>query len=76
MSDQTSNKTGTHSSAEKQSTSRHGNDPMPATRPVPGAFGKEGSDQADELGGNRRSLHHEKDERKNSGESNSIDEQE
>lgn len=42
MSQQTSNKTGVKSSAEKQDTTRHGNAPMPATSPVPGAFGKEG----------------------------------
>ncbi|MDQ3012097.1 MAG: hypothetical protein M3X11_15490 [Acidobacteriota bacterium] len=41
MSQQTSKKTGVASSSEKQANTRHGTQPMPATEPTPGAFGKE-----------------------------------
>lgn len=41
MSQQTSKKTGVASSSEKQANTCHGTQPMPATEPTPGAFGKE-----------------------------------
>jgi succinate-semialdehyde dehydrogenase / glutarate-semialdehyde dehydrogenase len=41
MARQTSTKRGTYSDARKSSTTRHGTAPIPATRPVAGAFGKE-----------------------------------
>ncbi|HZS06432.1 MAG TPA: hypothetical protein VFD58_16455 [Blastocatellia bacterium] len=40
MGRQTSRKTGLHSSAEKARSSRHGTEPMPATSPVAGAYGR------------------------------------
>jgi len=48
MSEQTSKKTGVASSSEKQSNSRHGTQPMPATRSKPGAFGKEPHENQEE----------------------------
>jgi succinate-semialdehyde dehydrogenase/glutarate-semialdehyde dehydrogenase len=41
MARQTSRKTGLQSQARKRATSRHGPTPTPATRKVPGAFGRE-----------------------------------
>ncbi|MEX2262056.1 MAG: hypothetical protein WD696_08890 [Bryobacteraceae bacterium] len=43
MSEQTSTKTGKQSSAKKDASTRHGEEPQPATSPVDGAFGKEPS---------------------------------
>jgi hypothetical protein len=40
--DSSADKQGLHSSVRKDETTRHGADPAPSTRPVPGAFGKEG----------------------------------
>lgn len=56
MSQQSSNKTGVKSSAEKQDNTRHGNAPMPATSPVPGAFGKGGVENTDERGSANRAV--------------------
>lgn len=41
MSQQTSKKTGTKSSAQKEANTRHGARPMPATQKEPGASGKQ-----------------------------------
>ena len=41
MTRQISDKQGIRSGAQKQTASRHGVGPMPATQPVPGAFGKQ-----------------------------------
>ncbi len=48
MSQQTSKKTGLKSSAEKQANTRHGTQPMPATQPKEGAFGKEPHENPEE----------------------------
>lgn len=56
MSQQTSKKTGVKSSAEKASNTRHGTNPMPATSPVPGAFGKGGVENTDEMGSANRAV--------------------
>jgi hypothetical protein len=40
MADQ-SNKSGVRSDSQKRDNTRHGADPMPASAPVPGAFGHE-----------------------------------
>jgi hypothetical protein len=37
-----SNKSGMRSTSQKQANTRHDFDPIPATAPTPGAFGKEG----------------------------------
>ena len=50
MSIQASKKHGVQSSSRKAATSRHGVDPQPRTRPVAGAFGREGSDRRAEEG--------------------------
>ena len=50
MSQQTSTKTGLKSSAKKEANTRHGTQPMPATQPTPGAFGKERSNAANDTG--------------------------
>jgi hypothetical protein len=42
MSRQSSQKSGKQSSAKKLASARHDFDPMPATQPVAGAFGKDG----------------------------------
>jgi hypothetical protein len=42
---QASTKRGLHSESRKGATSRHGIAPQPATRPVAGAFGREGGDR-------------------------------
>ncbi|MBI2835163.1 MAG: hypothetical protein HYX76_12130 [Acidobacteria bacterium] len=44
---QTSRKAGVASTSEKGSSTRHPFEPAPATKPVPGAFGKEGEPAAD-----------------------------
>jgi hypothetical protein len=44
MADQ-SNKSGVRSDSKKEDTTRHGSDPIPATAPVPGAFGQKESEQ-------------------------------
>lgn len=46
MSEQTSQKTGVKSSAQKGSNTRYGTQPMPATHKEPGAFGKEADDNS------------------------------
>jgi hypothetical protein len=40
MSEQTSNKEGLHSAAEKAGSSRHGTNPQPSASPVAGAHGE------------------------------------
>lgn len=42
MSDQTSRKSGVHSSSEKVRETRHPVGPTPSSRPVDGAYGREG----------------------------------
>ena len=42
--DSSADKRGLKSSGKKRQTTRHAEDPAPATSPVPGAFGKEGPD--------------------------------
>jgi hypothetical protein len=39
--DSSADKQGLQSSGRKQQTTRHGTEPTPAMRPVPGAFGKD-----------------------------------
>lgn len=46
MSEQQSNKTGIRSDAQKRDTSHHEYEPMPASGPAAGAFGKHGPDGA------------------------------
>jgi len=41
---QTSHKSGSHSTAQKQADSRYPDTPMPSSNKVPGAFGKEPDD--------------------------------
>jgi hypothetical protein len=41
MTRQTSDKQGVRAGAQKQTAARHSVGPMPATQPVPGAFGKQ-----------------------------------
>jgi hypothetical protein len=45
MGTQASGKRGLQSSARKAASSRHGIEPQPRTRPVAGAFGREGADR-------------------------------
>lgn len=61
MGAQTSNKSGVKSTTKKMEYSRHGFDPQPAAKKVPGAFGKEDEDPAPPDGDKHSALKIERD---------------